>query len=315
MRFDPEIGWVVTENYRDRFGTMLVDAAGHPYSARYSTGRHGFRLWGEPPTNGPRVMIVGDSFTHAVEISAEYTYAAVVGRALGAEVYAYGAQGYGTLQEYLLVRRHLREIMPDLLLWQWCSNDFINNDLALELRSPGNNNHSPRPFLLEDGSVTIRVPEKSNLAAGARYLGARYSRFVAFLWARYDLHEAATGIDRWALEQEIGRMGNHHAGFRRAAATTRRIAAMARQRWPELPIVAFVVDDTSPFFEEFRAIASENEIEFLDGVPERLRQATREGITVRAADGGHWNAHGHRVAGEYLTQRLAVLLGSHDDPR
>ena len=49
------------------------------------------------------------------------------------EVFAYGAGGYGTLQEYLILDEVVDHIRPTMLLWQFCSNDFINNDHALEV--------------------------------------------------------------------------------------------------------------------------------------------------------------------------------------
>jgi hypothetical protein len=310
MSFDSEIGWVVTADYRDRFEKTLFDAAGHPYGALYSTGPHGFRLWGDPAASRPHVVFVGDSFTHAVEVSSEQTYCAELGRDLDVSVFAYGAQGYGTLQEYLVLQRFLDSIRPDLLVWQWCSNDFVNNDYDLELQSVGDNNHSPRPYLNEDGSILLRVPERSRAAAAMRYVGARYSRFVAFLFARVDLYEVARGGDRWVLTREIAEAGRAHPGFRRAAATTGRIVAMARRRWPELPIVALAVDDAVPFLDEFRSIAEACDAELLDGAPAALRLAREQGLVVHAADGGHWSPIGHRVVGQYLARALAARVRS-----
>jgi hypothetical protein len=57
----------------------------------------------------------------------------VLGRALGAESFAYGVMGYGTLQQYMILDRYLDEIQPGLIILQMCSNDLINNSLSVEI--------------------------------------------------------------------------------------------------------------------------------------------------------------------------------------
>ena len=54
---------------------------------------------------------------------------------LGIEVFAYGAGGYGTLQEYLILDEVIDEIQPTTMFWQFCNNDFTDNDHALEVAS------------------------------------------------------------------------------------------------------------------------------------------------------------------------------------
>jgi hypothetical protein len=53
------------------------------------------------------------------------TYYAIIKRKLDAEVFAYGAGGFGTLQEYMILDRYVDMIHPSLILWQFCLNDFI----------------------------------------------------------------------------------------------------------------------------------------------------------------------------------------------
>src|SRR5688500_5741406 len=45
---------------------------------------------------------------------------------------ATGAGGYGTLPEYLVLDQTIDEIQPTMILWQFCTNDFISNDHDLE---------------------------------------------------------------------------------------------------------------------------------------------------------------------------------------
>src|SRR5437867_3136868 len=106
--------------------------------------RGGFRRFGDPSSSRPKLLVVGDSFTHALEVSDDKTYYALLGDRLGAEVFAYGAGGYGTLQESLVLDEYVDIIKPDAILWQFCSNDFVNNDLELESMSYYNSTKRPR---------------------------------------------------------------------------------------------------------------------------------------------------------------------------
>lgn len=77
---------------------------------------HGFRLAGAAAGRRlARVLVIGDSFTHAREVSDDRTYYFLLSRALPAAVFAYGVAGYGTLLEYLALRRLPPVVRPDHL--------------------------------------------------------------------------------------------------------------------------------------------------------------------------------------------------------
>ena len=125
-----------------------MDAGGNRYLIEYKTNKDGFRLFGNLKNNKKRkVMFVGDSFTHAVQVSNNKTYYGILGDALPIEVFAYGGGGYGTLQEFMIINKWLDVVKPDMVILQYCSNDFINNHFELELRSNRNNNGMRRPYL------------------------------------------------------------------------------------------------------------------------------------------------------------------------
>ena len=115
---------------------------GVPYSVRRSQKQYGFRKFGDPSSTKLKMLVIGDSFTHATAVSDDRTYHALLSKILDVEVFAYGAGGYGTLQEY----RYVDLIKPNIVLWQFCINDFINNDNELELLSWVNNNGRSGPI-------------------------------------------------------------------------------------------------------------------------------------------------------------------------
>ncbi len=129
---DSEWGWRTKSNYF--FEGELKDFSGAAYNARVSTDHRGFRTYEESPEDTQkRVLFIGDSFTLGNQLSDEDLYYALIGDSLSLAVYAYGLSGSGNYQQYLILDEMLDAISPDLVVWQLCANDFIDNYWPLEL--------------------------------------------------------------------------------------------------------------------------------------------------------------------------------------
>lgn len=296
---DARLGWRPTPGLSlDR---ALKDGAGAPYTARVTQDADGFRLAGAAVKGArPRLLVVGDSFTQAVDADDRDVYYARLGRALDVEVFAVGGGGWGSLQECLLLEDVVARIEPDLVLWQFCSNDIINNDPELERGSCCNNNGVRRPYLDVDGAVRYVTPKPAAWLWDLR-AHSRLVRFVLDRWLRSG--------PRWGgcVEDEIEREGAGHPGFRRAVNVTRAILERARRACGDAPLVAFSVDAREPYLGELEAICAALGVSFVDGVGEAIAEAKRAGRTVVAEDGAHWNALGHELAAEVLVQALRGL--------
>ena len=143
--------------------------------------------------------MIGDSFTHATAVSDDLTYHALLAQLLDVEVFAYGAGGYGTLQELMILDRYIDIIRPDVILWQYCANDFINNDNELERLSLVNNNGWVRPYL-QKGQVQLLSPKESSLQV--REWINRRSRFLYFIVSRM-VSPIGMMLRRWFLKPII----------------------------------------------------------------------------------------------------------------
>ena len=152
---DDQLGWVLNPEHRilrytNRCGEPVER---HPPVTRYINRR--------PKVDGElKVLFLGDSFTHAHEVSTGNAYYDIFEQ-LGAgkyAVYVAGVSGYGTSQEFLLLKEVLKEVTPDILVLQMDDNDVSNNSFSLD-NSLLWNNQRPRPYLdVSAGKYYVRDP-------------------------------------------------------------------------------------------------------------------------------------------------------------
>ncbi len=265
-------------------------------------GWTGTVLDGDPTTSRPRLLVVGDSFTHGTGSEAPRLYHAVAARAAGFERWVRAAPGWGTLQEELALEAARERARPDVIVVQVCSNDFINNDWELEQGSFGNNNHSRRPYW-EQGRVVLRDPVA---LLGLRRALAERSALAVWLNRRW--RHAGLLLERRRLvtstEQRIGREGRGFPPFARALRTTEELLARLRARAGNVPLLLVPADAFSPFYDEWQALGARQGLPLLTSGLLALAEAERRGENVRLPDGVHWNAAGHALVGHALGEWL-----------
>jgi len=296
LTFDEELGWKPRENYR--FDGFHKAADGTQYPVHISQNEYGFRMFGDVRTKRPKIMVIGDSYTHAIQVSDDKTYYAYLKKYLDAEVFAYGGDGYGTLQEYMVLDRFFDRIKPDLILWQYCGNDFINNSVELEQESSINNNGLVRPYWV-NGRITYLLPKKHG--SSLRRLALKYSRLLYLVMSRLDKVFAHLPID--TVEAQISSEGSAHPGFAHSVQVTDALMSKVRARVGQMPVVAFIVGGGHAV-DTFRHISSRHGIQLLDDVQGAIENAEGKGIVVKSEDRAHWNETGHRIAGEVLAANL-----------
>ena len=71
---------------------------------------------------------------------------------------------------------------------------------------------------------------------------------------------------------------------------------------PSIPVCIFSADTIPPFYSDVKVIAQKNSFLFIEGIPEAIAQAAKEGEIVHYQDGAHWNPEGHRVVARILTE-------------
>ena len=207
----------------------------------------------------------------------------------------------------MILDRYFDLIKPDLIIWQYCSNDFINNDSDLEKASRLNNNGLRRPYWV-DGRIEHIFPKYS--FERTRELAQAYSRLLYLILSRLDKLQALDTVA--TLESEIEKQGLNHKGFVRSIQTTDDLMRQVRSRVGTVPIVAFGCDTGQPFTDALREISSHHDIIYFEDVAWAVRKAGERGEDVRASDLAHWNENGHRVAGLVIASHLRQMaIGRH----
>ena len=280
------LGWETAPNVRLSYS--------HPAfgPVTFTTGPHGFRRWdGDQPADR-RLLVIGDSYTEAAQVSAGETWFDHVARLVpSVSLFAYGTGGYGTLQELMILNRYVDSVRPDLIVWQLSANDLVNNDYFLETKNPAGA-RMLRPFY-ENGEVVHRFPSSSAVV--------KYSRLVRFVSARVAMIRGH-GFNAASLERE---RRNYPDALERSIGTTRLLMRRATERAGQIPIVAFVAEGDSYADSVLQSAAVASGWRFIPGIRDSIEAERARGLRV---DGmprdGHWNAHGHAIAGRVIARSL-----------
>jgi hypothetical protein len=298
---DAEWGWKTNPLFRFEGNQKSKD--GSTYPVKVSFNGDGFRQFGDQASKRKKVLVIGDSFTMADQVSDDQTYFFLAGQKLDWEVFAYGCGGYQTLQEYQVLDRYVDIVKPDLIVWQFCFNDFVDNDVDLEAYSTRNNNGLVRPYWV-NGKIEYLFPKPSWERFVRRAFG--WSRLMGFLFNRIDKLRA-NDPDR-SIETVLARDGFAHPGFARALKVTDELLGMVRKRVGRTPVIGLYVNglrpaEDAPALAAFRGLCGKYEFTCVPS-SDAVERAERQGVMVRHADKAHWNVTGHRLVADLLVNTV-----------
>ncbi len=299
---DDYFGWKMKPGYT--WSGEMLDVHRQPYNISIHYDPNGFKAFGDTAAARPKVLFLGDSFTASIEASNENTFYNLLADSLHFEAFAYGHAGYGTLQEYLVLDKWVDRIKPDVVVWEVCSNDFMDNYAPLEIAC-GYKVGQRRPYLDRDGSIFYRRP----LSLWQRLKEPIW--FFRWLEARWD------GVNKniFKKEKRVGEFyiatgKRNYPPFDEAVRRTEQIVAMIRKRLPEeTKLVAFSADIYEPQMGEFKRIFEANGAAFYEE-PARLleRTALEQKTALKSVDNCHWNERGQAVIAAGLLPHLDSLL-------
>jgi lysophospholipase L1-like esterase len=299
FELDKKLGWRTVPNLDLVIQTQ--DFVGTPSTVKIQTNADGFRVY-DTTLNTPRVLIIGDSFTFGKDVSQESTYYSLLQRSIGGSFFVYGGEGFNTLQEFFILDEFIDQIKPDIVILQFCWNDYLANLPELEQQSLLNNNGYRRPYPNSEGN-----PEYSNPKGALHTFSLNYSRLLYSLLYRSDQAFGWSAPDI-EIEDIIKRDGTKHQGLQGSKQRTLRVLKKFKERCGNVPTYIFPIDDLAPYYSLTQEISEVSGLEFIPGIGAALREFELTGETTKASDGAHWNAAGHRVTAEILTAWFAERL-------
>jgi hypothetical protein len=298
-QYDQELGWVPKPDFF--YDETCYDSEKTPYKVKLSTNEYGFRAWGDVNSDKKKILFIGDSFTGDPNMSDKDAYFDQVRRLTGAEVFAFGGGGYGTLQELMILRKYVKKIDPDYFVLQYCSNDIDNNSYELEGTFLVRNQKDLRPYF--DGQrIIYRLPfghwYRTLFAHSAvfRFLDHRLQMIQYRLYGGYEEPSAKDDQER---ADEIARAEK---------ITVQLLRQMADSVPLKTKLLTFSSDTENPeWTARWLRVAKAAGFIPLPGVSRAVEKAEQQGVVVRAADGGHWGPEGHHIAGAVLAKELERL--------
>lgn len=150
---DPQLGWGLrpgTKGWFTKEGKAYVQVS----PAGFRDRTHDV----DKPRNTYRIAVMGDSYAEAMQVEFRSTFwwqlqeklLACAPRGTQVEVMNFGVSGFGTAQEYLMLKNTALRYKPDLVLLAFTNgNDLRNNSWKLE-------SEKDRPFYrVQDGALVL----------------------------------------------------------------------------------------------------------------------------------------------------------------
>ncbi|MFT6338789.1 MAG: lysophospholipase L1-like esterase [Halioglobus sp.] len=294
-----QLGWVPKQDYSASYKMKNFGENGISYKVNYRTEKYGFRKWGDPNSLQPKVWFIGDSFVQSVEASNEDLFYKHIGDSLDIEVFAFGQAGYGILQEKLILDSYIEKIKPDLIIWQVCDNDFVDNYAPLEYNS-GYKVGLRRPYLNKDGSITYRKPVPKWQEVVDK------SKFLALI--RKKLQNTFGDKTKITTQKMINDLNKEYPPYLESLEITKMIVASIKETTKNIPIIAFSASRFEPSLTNISEIFEGQNIPLNNKLGRQIQKKSKEGPILLSKDGYHWNPAGQRFVADMLIPDVAKAL-------
>ena len=262
------------------------------------------------PPDTFRVLVLGDSFTFALQVEEQETFAVQLGERLRAarpgtamETLNAGVDGWSTANEYAWLGLEGYRYQPDLVLVMF----YVGNDPGDNADLVGSPDQLDRLDLSRQESPLQAVRER--LAS----LSLAYNLFEQGVLAKLqpDRTDEATSASRPSKSERRGNTERKEVGWDISEALLRRMRDLCQQRGCDLAVVAIptfdqVLDPRVPL-KPLEELQSESGVPVIDLLPAFRAQpkATRERLYFD--QNRHWTAAGHALAALQVTTELLRL--------
>jgi lysophospholipase L1-like esterase len=312
--YDAELRYVLAPNQQGWIddGLVTVNAAG--FRSRTQTDL-------PKPHGRYRIVVLGDSVAIGMGVADDEPFAARVEQLLrqrfpgkDLDVINLGVPGYDTRQEVGLLRRHVAQLQPDLVLVGFYSND-VPDVLEGEVTPSGTPIAAGPP---RAGQVLHMDPTNPSFAD--RYL--RKSRIIFIAGRTFNRARGAgeSGMARLTIEMNMVQ-GNRSPQIDRAWSIIemqlQALQALARSSGFDCAIVALppreLVSGQVPgaaYLSQIHAVADPVGFPVIDPIPAMIAKRTQKDGLYIPYDRNHPDAQGHRAIAEAIVAQIQDRVAS-----
>jgi hypothetical protein len=275
-----------------------------------SGGLRGPEVGYAKPPGVYRVLVLGDSFTFALQVDEQASFVARLAERLQAtrpgatvETLNAGVDGWSTANEYAWLGLEGYRYQPDLVLVMF----YVGNDPGDNADQVGSPEQLDRLDLGRQESALQAVRER--LAS----LSLAYNLFEQGVLAKLQLDQTdeATAGSRPSKSERRGNAERKEIGWEISEALLRRMRALCEQRGCDLAVVAIptfdqVLDPSVPL-KPLEELQSESGVPVIDVLPTFRAQPRAARERLYFEQNRHWTAAGHALAAEQVTGELVRL--------
>lgn len=303
---DAALGWAPKENTIIQ-NKKLYSFKGREYTGNYTSNNLGFRTVKTHSNidhgNQIKILAIGDSFTGDFYASNQESWFGILENLSAGKLklYAYGMGGSGTSQQFRAFIALRKEINPNVLLIQHCSNDPDNDSYRLGLNSIVRNQDLRRPYY-KDGEFYFRNDMQAKLYRllyNNSFLFAKLDNIIQGI--QYKIHKSYTQEPATSKQREDDL--NHWEDVYRDYVNYARSTGI-KHVW------SISCDNSDKDDAQKRwVLASEKlGVKAFTSFGNSAAKKAAEGHDVYYADGGHLNDIGNFFAGQALYKEIAKYL-------
>jgi lysophospholipase L1-like esterase len=286
---DDELGWKLRPNYKVE--KTEKDLYGQAYKVKFDVNNRGIINVGDENDKSISILVLGDSFSSDPYVSKERMWYGVLQDELkkkfkkNISINVIGAGGYGSLQQYLLMKK--LNLNNDLVILQFCSNDFDNNILEIEKKNGSINQYSRRPYLDSKNELYYDESFSSKLLR-SKFLGE--SRIISKILFWYGNNRNIIDINNQLKDDSYY--------------VTKKILKKIRTFYPDNEYFIFNCEYSD---NRWKKLAKETNFIPIIENSINLRMAKEGNLKIYYADGGHYNELGHQIMGRSIAKNKQLL--------
>lgn len=299
---DKKLGWILNKSIKKKF--TAKSKKNRNYEIDYnSSEKFGFRHYDNKKIFDKTILILGDSFTVGPYASNDQMYFSEIKRIfeknnLNYNWYVMGSAGWGTLQQYIHLKNNIDHIKPDILVHQFCHNDFYNNSIKIEENTYLRSQYIFRPFWVDK-----KIIYKNNL----------FHKLYKFLYTNSFVFKT---IDNLITNKQYQKNKSY---FKRNYSKEEYNEAI---NITDLLIkkIKYLVGDKKLYFivdcynkenvinKSFQKIFSENKLFGLTKPLIELKKAEEKGEDIFVFDGSHLNDIGNKIYGSEIGKEIIKII-------